>query len=415
MEQTNNPREVLDSLIEKKKGGKDPNAADAVAFNNAWFALATQEGYTQELEKYLFEGFVCDGAYPFEKFFIKTPDEKKEELLQRLFNGALYGKNADMTFKVLVHLAAAFINDQRVDDQYTKAVMIRMPKYAYNKEKKPLGTASRNVIKYFFGVINPNVDFELSKLQLDAKTEIELKAILSNAVEFAQEQKLSDKEQDGMAAAIVWFDLKPAPVEPVVVADKTDTGMTSAVATAEAGQKETATHSNENQDTVTAPTAGTPDNASLSKLSPVLKQISQQLEQLATINKVQQERFDSQLAAYREQVSSLIKANDELKNANMRYLEEKMDLQKQLEHAEVDIEDKDAAIAELREMQSVISRDEVTKSDEAMKRLASKLQLDYEDFCDAQNAEMSIALGENMRLQLQSVFDILINSGIPLE
>lgn len=415
MEQINNPKEILDSLIEKKKGGKDPNTTDAVVFNNAWLALATQEGYNPELEKYLFDGFIYDGVYPFKKFFTETLDEKRDDLLQQLFDGKIYGKNADMTFKVLVHLTAAFINDQRIGEQHTKAVMIRMPKYAYNKEKKPLGTAPRNVIKYFFGVINPKADFELSKLQLDAKTETEWKAILSNAVEFAQGLNMSEKERNGMETAIAWFDLKPVTNEVVLSEDKASELQKVPAEAAEKHPINTAPSVNSESAPSTTPIAGGADNVTLSKLSPVLRQLSQQLEQIMTINKIQQERFDSQLTSYREQVTSLIHTNDELKNANMHYLEEKLNLQKQLEHANADIEDKDAAIAELREMQSVISRDEVIKSDEAMKRLASKLQLDYEDFCDAQNAEMSIALGENMRLQLQSVFDILINSGIPLE
>lgn len=422
MEQTNNSREILNSLIEKKKSGKDPNQSDSSMFLKAWLSLALQEGYTEELERYLYDGFIYSGIYPFKEYFVKADADTRDKLLSELFNGKMYGQNTDITFKVLIHLSAACINDERISRKHERELLMRLPKFASNKEGKPLGTAPRNVIKYFFGVINPNVDFDLSELQLDANTEIQIKYILHNAVEFGRGQQLTSKEAAGLATAIEWFDLNPK--APAALGDADNSNSMETAPDTNAGgksDKPSATPPNKAPEQVTnkGDAVNNPDNYAPAGTNPLLRQISQQisqqLDQLVTINKVQQDRFDLQLSSLREQVRELMAENSSLKDTNMKYLQERLNLERTVDQLQAEVADKDVIIAEMREMQSVISRDEENKSGEAMKRLAAKLQLDYQDFCDAQDAPMTVGLGENMRLQLQSVFDILINSGIELE
>ena len=50
-----------------------------------------------------------------------------------------------------------------------------------------------------------------------------------------------------------------------------------------------------------------------------------------------------------------------------------------------------------------------------MNKLASKLRIDYADFLDAKNEEMTKELGENMRAQLEEVFRILEQNGINIK
>lgn len=418
MEQANDSREVLNSLIEKKKSGKDPNQNDSSMFLKAWLSLALQEGFTEELERYLYDGFIYSGIYPFKEYLVKADEDTRDKLLSELYNGKMYGQNTDITFKVLIHLSAACINDERISRKHVRELLMRLPKFASNKEGRPLGTAPRNVVKYFFGVINPNVDFDLSELQLDANTEAQIKYILRNATEFGRGQQLTSKEAAGLATAIEWFDLNPK--TPAVLGDAINSNSTETVPDTNAGNvsdKSGATPpSRELEQKVNkGDVAKNPDNYAPEGANPLLRQISRQLEQLVTINKVQQDRFDLQLSSLREQVRELVAENSSLKDTNMKYLQERLNLERTVDQLQAEVADKDVIIAEMREMQSVISRDEENKSGEAMKRLAAKLQLDYQDFCDAQDVPMTIGLGENMRLQLQSVFDILINSGIGLE
>lgn len=65
-------------------------------------------------------------------------------------------------------------------------------------------------------------------------------------------------------------------------------------------------------------------------------------------------------------------------------------------------------------MIDMLRRDRNHQSNEAIKRLAGKLQYFYADYVDAKGLEMSEDLGENMRDQLGEVFKILIDAGITL-
>ena len=66
-------------------------------------------------------------------------------------------------------------------------------------------------------------------------------------------------------------------------------------------------------------------------------------------------------------------------------------------------------------MADVLSRDRSRQADETLQRLASKIRVEYRDFTDAMDIPMSCDLGENLKLQLQSVFDILEKGGMKIK
>ena len=79
------------------------------------------------------------------------------------------------------------------------------------------------------------------------------------------------------------------------------------------------------------------------------------------------------------------------------------------------IAEKDAEIAERVKMAEVLSRDRSKQADELLQKLASKIRIEYRDFVDALDVPMSCDLGENLRLQLQSIFDILEKGGMKIK
>ena len=54
------------------------------------------------------------------------------------------------------------------------------------------------------------------------------------------------------------------------------------------------------------------------------------------------------------------------------------------------------------------------KEDAATKRMAQKLSIEYRDFLDALDEPMDVELGEMLRDQLRTVFDILKSFGVNL-
>ena len=60
------------------------------------------------------------------------------------------------------------------------------------------------------------------------------------------------------------------------------------------------------------------------------------------------------------------------------------------------------------------NKEENLQINEFKNKLSSKLRYLYIDFKDAENLPMSIDFGENLRLQMNEIFDILIRSDIKL-
>ena len=87
-------------------------------------------------------------------------------------------------------------------------------------------------------------------------------------------------------------------------------------------------------------------------------------------------------------------------------------LRQSVEQRDAVIAEKNAEIAERVKMAEVLSRDRSKQADESLQRLASKIRVEYRDFVDALDVPISCDLGENLRLQLQSIFDILEKGGM---
>ena len=77
-------------------------------------------------------------------------------------------------------------------------------------------------------------------------------------------------------------------------------------------------------------------------------------------------------------------------------------------------EDAAAEAAAKEELLALGQKTKAKQADEAMKRAAKKLSIEYRDYQDAIGLDMDADLGENMRLQLGTVFEILIDAGFEL-
>ena len=79
------------------------------------------------------------------------------------------------------------------------------------------------------------------------------------------------------------------------------------------------------------------------------------------------------------------------------------------------LEEYEKVISERIKMSEALSRDRSRQADERLQRIASKIKIEYRDFMDALDAPMTVDLGENMRLQLISIFEILEKGGMKIE
>lgn len=67
------------------------------------------------------------------------------------------------------------------------------------------------------------------------------------------------------------------------------------------------------------------------------------------------------------------------------------------------------------ELEIIRLKDQLASEKARLNRIARQLKIEYQDFKSAEDMEMSVDLGENLRLQMQAVFDIFEKEGIRFE
>ena len=119
-----------------------------------------------------------------------------------------------------------------------------------------------------------------------------------------------------------------------------------------------------------------------------------------------------------EDKAQLIDRQNKIKELNSTVSQLTFDLEKQRK-VDADLQNKiselQKEVSDRTQFAATVAKNRQLQSQEGLNKLASSLRLDYGDFCDAKDLEMSVDLGENMRAQLESVFSILKKHGIKLD
>ena len=107
-------------------------------------------------------------------------------------------------------------------------------------------------------------------------------------------------------------------------------------------------------------------------------------------------------------IQNLLKDKSSLEIKNTELNTEIKDLNECISKMKKEIEDR-------KQFAETISKNREKQSEEYLNKLASKLKIEYTDFCDGREVEMTLDLGENMRSQLEAVFSILEKNGVKLK
>ena len=400
----------LDNLLRERKESnkKEPSQSDKTSYTDNWMELVRQEGFSVDAEKYLYNGFWFCGSEAYYGY-IKS-SSIPTEALSSFFQGRYYGKDSNVTFRILTHLLALMLNDN-APSELLAPIIIHFPSACVNKENKRLGTAVKTIEKYFLGTISPSATF----LPL---SEIELSAGVKNMFVTIFASLLKDLTASGPIKAnlaipfqitLKWLgNYSPQLIEKYS-ASSSDTSKTEV-----------------------ADSLSTSFGSSDSSVQTGSESLSQILVKAQTISS----RLESEMAALKHRLLELqdkeasltSRLNDaekkiaeyqnELKEVHsQRFMLSQKCTQLESEIKEKDriIMEKDAEISERIKMSEMLSRDRSRQADETLQRLASKIRIEYRDFEDAINAEMTVDLGENLRLQLLNIFEILEKGGMKIK
>lgn len=418
--------EILDSLLKTKREKKEPTVKEKEGFCSAWLSLVGESGFTIRAEQYLYEGFSFCGANPFYEYLVKTKDQNAT--LATLFSGKYYGKDSNVTFRLVVHLLALMLNDNAPKN--ILAPMIKhLPSACINKDKKRLGTAEKTIEKYFLAELCPNVILcPLADLEIKPVFIKEFVAIVSSMIDgIENNSSLKGIVVDNIVKVRKWFADYEAVLSIHSEHESVNVGIAQVAASAEALNSSN-NHPAESikplKTSYVLPAEETSTDMSAhlvellckaSKAATAVKSegVQQKIKIDALTQDLKCEQDKTQQA--HQQIADLQDEIIELRKKLFAAESEILELRQAAEQKDSVIVEKNTEIAERMKMAEVLSRDRSKQADETLQRLASKIRVEYRDFMDAFDVPMSCDLGDNLRLQLQNIFDILEKGGMKIK
>ena len=423
--------EILDSLMKakKEKKKKEPTIKEKEAFRSAWLGLVADTGLTGRTEQFLYEGFAFCGAEPFYAYLIQTEDQNAT--LAALFSGKYYGIDSNVSFRLVAHLLALMLNNN-APRNIIAPIIKRLPGACVNKDKKRLGTAEKTLEKYFLAELHPDVELcplaDIGTKPVFIKEFVTLVSSIIDGIENAGSAKgVALKNIAKIRKWLADYDISQS----VSTDAKDDELIPASTTVAVEKAKIVPVADNPPEDrvqapkvTVTQPEEETPADM-IAYLTELLGKAAKATAVVKSESAQQRVKIDALTQALESEQSRLHGANQQIADLQDTITE----LRKKLSAAEGDIfvlrqtveqkdaiiAEKDAEIAERVKMAEVLSRDRSKQADESLQRLASKIRVEYRDFVDALDVPMSCDLGENLRLQLQSIFDILEKGGMKIK
>ena len=423
--------ETLDALMKakKEKKKKEPTIKEKEAFRSAWLSLVANTGLAGRAEQFLYEGFAFCGAEPFYAYLIQTEDQNAT--LATMFSGKYYGIDSNVSFRLVTHLLALMLNNN-APGNILAPIIKRLPGACVNKDKKRLGTAEKTLEKYFLAELRP--DAELCPL-----ADIGTKPAFINEFVALVSSIMDGIENAGSTKGVVvkniakirkWF--ADYDISQSVSADtKTDQVIPEATKITEEKANTMSVADNSQEEKVQTPrvVVAQPEEKVPSDMIAYLTELLGKAAKITTVVKAestqQRVKIDALTQALEGEQNKLQGANQQISDLQDTITE----LRKKLSATEGDIfalrqtvaqrdaviAERDTEIAERVKMAEVLSRDRNKQADELLQKLASKIRIEYRDFVDALDVPMSCDLGENLRLQLQSIFDILEKGGMKIK
>lgn len=450
--------EVLSALLKKKK----LNKSEKKIFEEESKLVLSTGKYDEETELILWTGPIDIAMNLLSQFLIYSEDDKADVLFEFFINSKRSSKNAVATQR-MVYLLKALVSQGKINKKIINQVFIKTVKSSYRIDKKSklnvINKISSKAIKdNLIDLIIANKSlFDLKKL--DEKTWVEARRLF---MEIISEKEMVFESVDGI------FNWLETSKKDMGIYDKKD--ILNARGKNEKNVEVGKTIENESK--IVEKESKTLEKKVLKDKSKTKDKIeadnkvvkvnddkiieSKEVKVVVAkkaVKKIKKERENEMFEAIKILTATVIKENKDIikLKSDVLYFNSKLeDIQKKLIKSNLEnqqlgininnlVEEKKVLNATNRdysneiiqlkaiikkiekeandkeEFNETINKNIIKKADENLNKLASKLKVDYLDFKDAEDLEMSIDLGENMRAQLEEVFSILKKNGINLK
>lgn len=395
------------SFIEEKRKKKEPSKKDADEFEQLWLAYVEEVDLDKESFALLCDGFRYAAARPLFKYFKLKGTSKQPYAALGTYEPIRKNSN-ELELRFFMSLLTFELMDPTSADQIA-ALLKKIPEAALTKDNKITGNLSAFVRRLMLselatGVIKADAA-EIKMMSKDVSRFVKLiGSVVSEAVE---NDKLKASERGAAKSLQAWLD---ALYEPEAKAKPTAEAIAASELTDVPSEIVDNPVQNETQPDGDAEISVDQIVRAVKGLGATLRDRERKIESL---------RFT--IASGESEISRLKDHRDSLKDQNAE-LQAKLDKSRETIaelNAEVmslkqQIEQLSADLSANRQMVELLEQTGSKQNDETIKRISRKLKIEFEDYQDAVGLDMDADLGENMRLQLGSVFQILKENGLEL-
>lgn len=395
----------LDELMAIKKKGESSKEKKSL-FLKEMTLLMDEEGFSENAQKYLGAGFPFEGARPLAEFFSKCDNENMRETINTVFGSKLMKQNErGIAYKLSLSLLGLLSVEYSDNRELISSLINIIPKKAKDSEGKYFKDASKSFERYFLRSVNPK--FHLAPIeQYDLKDVVFNRFKEYSALMISEVGDSKTIHKDAKGIVLKWIEI--------------DTEN-------KANDKKSFEEENKGLEQSKAPAMSEAEQYKnvLLGIAQRFEEISNELEksknEISGLNKkssivmIEKEQLsrnlnetEKKLEYMHNKLEEEEKKNAELKNQTVELQQEINEQKETVALLHDEINKRDAVL-------SVYSSDKENSKTEQLNAIASKLKTEYRDFLDAEDMEMTADLGENMRLQLKSVFRILSKAGIDIE
>ena len=408
----------LKELCDRKSSGiSKATITDSEKFCHEYRKLLDEEGYTQRAEQYLFDGFSymqrvkTDVIYQY-----IASQEDKIDIYKKVIGGKRYSNvensnDSRKKFILLLQLLVDFLLDNRDEKEIISDIVKRLPGLSLTSKKTRLCNYEDEINKCFFSHFKEIASSEsINDLKLELN-EQDLEDFQNLIVDAIKDKKF-DVNADLPRKILTWV-MCTDKVNEATPNDVKDIGVTEKIEEIDV----TDLHNGNQQNSES-------NNSDIQdEIERLNKEISGLKKGNGTLDRKCQDLIHAKLNVEKnldEMINTLKVTEQKLENKVAELAAEKshsMELMRRIKELEEKMNRKQEEISARKESGAMIGADFEKKYNVFVNRLASKLQSEYSDFLDGkEELEENIEddLAENLCAQLEAVFDIIIECGVPL-
>jgi hypothetical protein len=396
----------IDELIAIKKKS-DASVKTKQSFQEEWLQLARTQGLTDDVIKYLYEGFSFTRATPLVNYI--RENEAAFTNMDNFFRNHDYAeKNKSITSKLLLNMLVLLLKTPPEKHEIIKYAIKKLP--FYGKDEKGGLVDNKTLKKYFIQELLDDLSFpKIEFYDMEPYFKSFYVRIMKNFESIDNEKETTESEKEIINNVRKWLstlykedNLTIANDSVEKITDTSEKKKETIIPDSEKGQMK------KNM---------APEECIGNILSSAndLRKIIQRLCNDIRDYKDEKTRLQNELA---EESSLYLREREERQNiafqlsqANERIAQ----LSDVVKNQEKQIISKDTEIKSREKLSEILLRQKDDQIVIVMNRISGDLEIEYKDFLSAVSCPMTVDLGENMREQLKSVFSLLKKHGIRLE